>query len=58
MSKGSAGRRPWGTYVLYVVTALGLVGMVLVLAGAYLAGRRPRATVPAVPAPSEVVAAR
>ena len=41
------------------VTAAGAVGLVLVLAGAYLAGRRTRRrAVPAVPAPSEVVAAR
>ena len=40
------------------LTVAGLVGMVLVLAGAYLAGRRPRRAAPAVPAPSEVVAAR
>lgn len=40
------------------LTRQGLVGLVLVLLGAWLAARRPRAVTPAVPAPTEVVSAR
>lgn len=41
------------------LTAAGVVGLLLVLGGAWLAGRRPRRReLPAVPAPTEVVAAR
>jgi drug/metabolite transporter (DMT)-like permease len=39
------------------LTSAGVAGLVLVLVGAWLAGRRPRAAEPAVPAPGEVVAA-